>query len=57
MLTDGGRDFGAKVGGVLCNKRRSHVIEKVVLLTLEKYHYCQKIWGVLVMSKTDVLYK
>jgi hypothetical protein len=35
-LTDGGRDFGAEGGSALCNKRRSHVIEKVVLLTWKK---------------------
>ena len=51
-LTDGGRDFGAKGGSALCNKRRSHVIEKGVPLTWKKYYNYQKIWGVLVMSTT-----
>jgi hypothetical protein len=51
-LTDGGRDFGAKGGGVLCNKRRGHMIEKVVLLTWEKYHNYEKIKEVSVMSTT-----
>jgi hypothetical protein len=51
-LTDGGRDFGAKGGGVLCNKCQSHVIENVVLLTWEKYHKYEKIEEVSVMSTT-----
>jgi hypothetical protein len=51
-LTDGGRDFSAKGGGVLCNKRRGHVIRKVVCLTWKKWYKYQKNRGVLVMSTT-----
>jgi ligand-binding sensor protein len=53
-LTVGGRDFGAKGGGVLCNKHRGHVIEKVVSSTWEKYHKYEKIEEVPVMSTTAV---
>jgi hypothetical protein len=49
-----GRDFGAKGGSALCNKRRSHVIEKVVLSTWKKYYNYQKIEGIRVMSTTDM---
>jgi hypothetical protein len=51
-LTDGGRDLGTKGGGVLCNKRRGHVIENVVLSTWKKYHNYEKIEEVPVMSTT-----
>jgi hypothetical protein len=49
-----GRDFGTKCGCVLCNKRRSHVIKNVVLLTWEKYYNYEKIQGVPVMSTTII---
>ena len=51
-LTDGGRDFGAKGGGVLCNKRRGHVMRKVVPSTWKKYYKYEKIQGVPMMSTT-----
>jgi hypothetical protein len=53
-LIDGGRDFGANGGGVLCNKRRGHVIENVVLSTWKKYYNYGKIQGVPMMSTTTV---
>jgi hypothetical protein len=52
-LTDGDVTLVLSMAVYLYNKRRSHVIEKVVLLTWKKCYNYQKNWGVWVMSTTQ----
>jgi hypothetical protein len=54
-LTDGDVTLALSVAVYLCNKRRGHVIENVVLSTWEKYHNYEKNEEVRVMSTTVAL--